>query len=236
MIFSREGFRAWRAVFLLALASVGVATFLIVGSYFYRQAETRNDQQSQRLMQDLRRRLETLRREREDLRNSENVYRALAARGVFLPEQRLDLVEALAELRNRHKLLSLNYEISQQRPLQMASGVSFTGVDVMGSRIKLKVRAYHDGDLLAFLNEFPRMQRGFFPIDRCVIKRSAEAIAQPGSGAVNPSAGAGNGAEPGSTATASAGLEAECLLDWVTLVDKKNLAPALQANLPKAPS
>jgi hypothetical protein len=116
----------------------------------------------------------------------------------------------------------------------MASGISFTGVDVMGSRIKLKVRAYHDGDLLAFLNEFPRMQRGFFPIDRCVIKRSAESIAQPGSGAVNSSAGGGNGAELGSTA--SAGLEAECLLDWVTLVDKKNQAPALQVNLPKAPS
>lgn len=217
MIFSRDGFKALRAVVGLALASVGVAAFLIVGSYYYQQAETKNDQQSQRSLQDLRGRLDTLRREREDLRNSEDVYKALAVRGVFMPEQRLDLVEAFAELKNRHKLLSVEYEVSPQRPLRMASGIAFPGVDVMGSRIKLKVRAYHDGDLVAFLDEFPRMQRGFFPIDRCVIKRVAADSAQPTLAAGVPQE---NAPVPG-------GVEAECLLDWVTLVDKRNPAPAV---------
>ena len=227
MIFSREGFKALRAVFGLALASVGVAAFLIVGSYYYRQAETKSDQQSQRALQDMRKRLDTLRREREDLRNSADVYKTLAARGVFMPEQRLDLVEAFAELKNRHKLLSLEYEVSPQRPLRMASGIAFPGVEVMGSRIKLKVRAYHDGDLIAFLDEFPRMQRGFFPMDRCVIKRAADSAGQPGS--IGPARGAqtaGVGALQ-DNAPPPAGLEAECLLDWVTLVDKRNPAPAV---------
>ena len=227
MIFSREGFKALRAVFGLALASVGVAAFLIAGSYYYRQAEARNDQQSQRALQDLRKRLDTLRREREDLRNSADVYKTLSARGVFMPEQRLDLVEAFAELKNRHKLFSLEYEVSPQRVLRMASGIAFPGVEVMGSRIRLKVHSHHDGDLIAFLDEFPRMQRGFFPMDRCVIKRAADSAQQPGnSGPARGAQTVGVGALQ-DNAPPPAGLEAECLLDWVTLVDKRNPAPAV---------
>ncbi len=219
MIFSREGFRALRAVAGLALASIAVAAFLIAASYYYQQAETRNDKQSQGLSLDLRRRLDTLRREREDLRNSEGVYKTLMARGVFMPEQRLDLVEAFAEVRSRHKLDSLEYEVSPQRALRMASGVAFPGIEVMGSRIKLKVRAYHDGDLLAFLDEFPRMQRGFFPMDRCAIKRAPSGTS---SGEIIGTAGGENGV----AAAIKPGLEAECFLDWVTLVDRRNPVPA----------
>ena len=226
MIFSREGFKALRAVFGLALASVGVAAFLIVGSYYYEQAETKNDQQSQRALQDMRKRLDTLRREREDLRNSKDVYKTLSVRGVFLPEQRLDLVEALAELKNRHKLLSLEYEVSPQRSLHMASGIAFRGVEVMGSRIKVKAQAYHDGDLIAFLDEFPRMQRGFFPIDRCVIKRGADNVRQVVNiGPTRSAQTVGAGVIQDNVPLAP-GLEAECLLDWVTLVDKRGLPPA----------
>jgi hypothetical protein len=202
MIFSHEGFKALRATFLLALASIGVAAFVIAGSYYYRQAEVKGDTQSRNLLQDLRKRLDTLRREREDLRNSADVYKVLVARGAFMPEQRLDLVEAFAELKKRHRLLSLEFEVSPQRVLRMASGISFPGIDIMGSRIKLKVRAYHDEDLIALLDEFPRLQRGFFPIERCAIKRAAEN-------------------------DRSAGIDAECHLDWVTLVDKHHPAPAI---------
>lgn len=226
MIFSREGFKALRAVFGLALASVGVAAFLIVGSYYYQQAETKNDQQSQRALQDMRKRLDTLRREREDLRNSKDVYKTLSARGVFMPEQRLDLVEALAELKNRYKLLSLEYEVSPQRSLHMASGIAFPGVEVMGSRIKVKAQAYHDGDLIAFLDEFPRMQRGFFPIDRCVIKRPADSARQAVNIDPTRSAQAVGAGALQENVPLPPGLEAECLLDWVTLVDKRSPPPA----------
>ena len=212
MIFSREGFKALRAVAVLAVASVGVAAFLIAGSYFYRQAELKSDKQSKSVLQDLRARLDNLRREREDLRNSADVYKTLAARGVFMPEQRLDLVEAFAALKNRHKLVSLEYEVSPQRALRMASGISFPGVEVMGSRVKFKLNALHDGDVVAFLDEFPRMQRGFFPLDRCTIKRAAEGAA------------------------VAAALEAECYLDWVTLVDKRNTVPVIASGNPQKPS
>ena len=229
MIFSREGAKALRFPFGIALLGVAVAGFLTAGSYYYWQAEKRNDQQSQQALRELRGRLDTIRREREDMRNSQDVYKTLAARGVFLPEQRLDLVEAFAELKNRHRLLSLEYEVSPQRALRMASGINFPGIEVMGSRIKLKVHVYHDGDLIAFLDEFPRMQRGFFPMDNCSIKRAAEI----GAARVVVVAGTSNSLD---NASVSAGLEANCYLDWVTLVDKRHPAPVIAGAGQQKPS
>ncbi len=236
MIFSREGTRALRFSFAIALTGVAVAVFLVAGSYYYWQVEKKGDQQSQRMLRDLRGRLDTIRRERDDLRNSADVYKTLSARGVFMPEQRLDLVEAFAELRNRHRLIGLEYEVSPQRALHMASGITFPGVDVMGSRIKLKVQTYHDGDLIAFLDEFPRMQRGFFPIDRCVIKRTAESAQRFENAGSTRSAQPAGAGDPAEAAPIAAGLEAECFLDWVTLVDKRNPAPVIAVGSQKNPS
>ncbi len=223
MIFSREGVRSLRFAAGIALLGVGIAGAFVAGSYIYWQAEKKNDQQSQRLLRDLRGRLDTIRRERDDLRNSADVFKSLTARGAFMPEQRLDLVEAFEELKRRHRLLSLEYEVSPQRPLRMGNGIAFSGVDVLGSRIKFKVRAYHDGDLVSFLDEFPRMQRGFFPIDHCLIKRAADSAQAVVAGA-------------GEKAPLPAGVEAECVLDWVTLVDRRHPAPAIAGAGQQRPS
>ena len=124
----------------------------------------------------------------------------------------------------------------------MASGNSYSAVDVLASRIKLKVRAYHDGDLVAFLNDFPRIQRGFFPLDRCVIARAVDAekidgnIAQEGqnTGAATRQRTTQLAQPPGSTpdlaTIAPDALTADCTLEWITLRDKRN--PSLVARAP----
>jgi hypothetical protein len=252
-ILTREGFRSLRVVYGVALAGVGVAAFLVAGSYFYWQSEKKNDVQSIRTLQDLRNRLETAKRERDDLRDSEQTYKALAARGVFIAEQRLDLIEALAALKLRHKLVSLEYEIGPQRLVRLFGGAVLLAIDPVGSRVKLKIRAYHDGDLFAFLDEFPRFQRGFFPLDRCTIRRAAEfeqqekaAAAIAGKERIDPSKAAANDGQArppdsdlprtrpseGVLASAKAAIEAECSLEWITLVDKRNQLAAQVAAAP----
>ncbi|MCY7386703.1 MAG: hypothetical protein LH481_01350 [Burkholderiales bacterium] len=245
MIFSRAGLNALKFAYLVLFAGLGVAAFIVAGSYLYWQSERKNDQQSQRAMQDLRGRLNTAVRDREDLRGSEDTYKSLIARGMFLPEERFDLIEALAALKSRHQLGALTYEVAPQRPLRLAAAAPYSGVNLFASRIKLKVRALHDGDLIAFLDEFPRLQRGFFPIDQCVIKRSlAAATATPASAlapdnepatvstaATQP--GTAQRPRPATTATPVAALEAECSLNWITLQTKggssatASAAPAL---------
>ena len=224
MIFTREAFKELRFAYGMALAGIAVAGFLVAGSYWYWQAEKKNDFQSQRSLQDLRTRLDKVKRERDDLRNSDATYKMLTARGTFIAEKRLDLVEALNALKNRHKLISLEYELAPQRVLRMATGESFAAVDVLGSRLKIRFHALHDGDLLAFLDEFPRMQRGYFPLEKCTIKRLVD------TGRTILPLTAADAVEAGTIATIAASpppaLEAECVVDWVTLMDKSKPHPA----------
>jgi hypothetical protein len=158
MIFTRAGFKYLKFAYLVLLAGIGVGAFIVGGSYLYWQAEKKNDQQSLRSSQDLRGRLMLAKRDRDDLLGSEDTYKALAQRGTFLAEQRFDLIEALAALKRRHQLVSLSYEVAPQRPLRLGAGGTYNGVSLFASRVKVKVRALHDADLVAFLDEFPRLR------------------------------------------------------------------------------
>jgi hypothetical protein len=239
MIFSRAGFNALKFAYIVLLAGIGVGAFLVVGSYLYWQSEKKNDQLSQSALQDIRGRLNNATRDRDDLRGSEDTYKALSARGLFLNEERLDLIEALAALKSRHQLLSLTYEVAPQRPLRL-TGNTYSGVNLVASRIKLKVRAFHDADLVAFLDEFPRMQRGFFPIDRCTIRRgaaaavvvaaSAPAEEDDGTATAPRTRPAPATAAPYSPPVNTATLEAECSLEWITLRSKDGKSSAAAPN------
>jgi hypothetical protein len=226
VIFTRDGFRSLRLVVIVALVGLVVAVALVVGSYMYWQYEKSNDLKSINAEADAQRRVANARREQSDLRDSAQTYQNLTARGMFVAEQRLDLIEALSALKDRHKLMDLQYELQPQRPLKMANGGSYPAVDVLASRIKIKIRAYHDGDLVAFLNDFPRIQRGFFPLDRCVITRSVDAERVENNIPQNP--GAAVLVQTARATTISPipvspnAITAECTLEWITLQDKRN--------------
>lgn len=227
-----RGIRFASAVFVAGLV---VSGFLAGGSYWYWQTEKKDDAQSQRALQEMRARLETVKRERDDLRGSEETYKSLVAQGAFAPERRLDLIEGMAELRKRHRLVSLEYDVLAQRPLKV-SGASYASADLRASRMRIRVQAYHDGEMLLFLEEFARIRRGFFPMDKCVIKRTADfesrrKTAQAGAGvaAVVPVAASAapqardDDAESGPTIDAA--VEADCTLEWITLTKAADSPP-----------
>ena len=213
-------FKALRFAGLVALAGFGVAVFLVSGSYLFWQSETKSDLVSQRNLQELRNRLETVKRERADLQGSEETFKSLIARGAFAPERRLDFIEAMAELKRRHNLMGLEYEIAPQRPLKLGTGASYSAVGIMASRVHMKIQAYHDGELVAFLDEFPRIHRGFFPIDKCAIKR-AVAVEQRAAATADPASVAALSAV---SSAITAAIEADCTLEWITMVDKSKPA------------
>lgn len=229
-----RGIRFASAVFVAGLV---VAGFLGGGSYWYWQTEKKDDAQSQRALQEMRSRLETVKRERDDLRGSEETYKSLLAQGVFAPEKRLDLIEAMAELRKRHRLVSLEYDVLPQRPLKV-TGASYASADLRASRMRIRVQAYHDGEMLLFLEEFARIRRGFFPMDKCVIKRTADfesrrksaqasagvPVAAPAAATAAPAAG-DDDAESGPTVDAA--VEADCTLEWITLTKAADTPPPL---------
>jgi hypothetical protein len=74
----------------------------------------------------------------------------------------------------------------------------FASVDVLASRVKLKARALHEGDLIGFVDGLARTAQGFYPVDRCLVRRM-EAPAE----------------------TLQPRVEAECTLEWITLKEKR---------------
>jgi hypothetical protein len=224
---TREGFGALKFAYLTLVAGIGVAVFLVLGSYFYWQAEKRNDQQSMRTLGDVQARLANAKRERDDLRNSEDTYTALIAHGVFVPEQRLDFVDALDQLKRRHSLLSLEYELSPQRSLTLAGGMNLAAIDALGTRIKIRAKAVHDRDMFAFLDEFSRLQRGIFQTDKCHIQRSQASLVAAKAPAAPDAPERASGVD--TPAKLVAGIEASCSMEWITLADKRAAPPATPA-------
>ncbi len=232
-VFTKEGVGALKFSYLVLVAAVSISSFLVVGSYLYWQAEKANNVKSQRSVRDAQARLATAKQERDDLRDSEDTYKALTARGVFVAERRLDFLEAMEQLKQRHQLISLEYNVGPQRPLKLAAGTTISAVDALGSRVQIKANALHDADLLSFLDEFSRMQRGLFPMDRCVFQRNQQRGTAALTSFIARQAGSASAPSIDSRAPASvtlaAGIEAQCYLEWITLRDKRSAVAASAA-------
>lgn len=197
-VFNRQGLMALRVPIALLLFSIAASTGIVLGARWYHDRERREAAESGQRLQQARSRLDNARRERDNLVQSSEVFRTLVERGLLQGERRLDLVELVNALRSRHQLAALDYEVAPQRPLQLAGGRAFDSVDVFASRVKLRARALHEGDLLGFLDELTRTPQGVYPVDHCTIRR----IEAPDD-SIQPR------------------IEAECTLEWITLREKR---------------
>jgi len=197
-VFSRGGLLALRgpiAILVLAIAAGGA---VIGAAHWFAAKEKRESADSGRRLQEARSRVEGARRERDNLMQSAEVFRTLMDRGLLQGERRLDLVELVNSLRARHQLAALDYDIAPQRSLQLAGGRGFGSIDVLASRVKLRARALHEGDVLGFIDDLTTTPQGFYPVDRCTMRR-IEAPAD----------------------TIQPRVEGECTLEWITLKEKR---------------
>ena len=196
-VFSAAGWRSLRGSWLGLAGAVVAGAAIVYGSYWFGVKEKRDSLTAARRLQEARGRLDGARRERDNLVESADVFRTLVERGVLQREQRLDLVELVNGLRTRYQLFSLDYEIEPQRTLPLPGGRVFSSVDVLASRVKLKARALHEGDILGFIDELSRGQEGFHPVEQCDMRRIGA-----------------------STIALQPHVEADCTLEWITLKDK----------------
>jgi hypothetical protein len=199
-VFSKAGLAALRAPIAFLAIALAAGAAIVVASKWYAEKERRQSADSGQRLQEARARVESARRERDNLVQSAEVFRTLVERGLLQGERRLDLVELVNALRARHQLAALDYEIAPQRPLQLAGGRGFGSIDVLASRVKLRARALHEGDLLGFIEDLTQTPQGFYPIDRCTIRR-IEAPAD----SIQPR------------------IESECTLEWITLREKRGV-------------
>lgn len=197
-VFSRNGLLALRVPIAMLALSIAASAGIVFGSRWYSDREKREAADSGRKLQEARARLDSARRERDNLVQSSETFRALVERGLLQGERRLDLVELVSSLRSRYQLAALDYEVAPQRPLQLGGMRAFDSVDVLASRVKLRARALHEGDMLGFLDELSHTPQGFYPVDRCTLRR-VDAPAD----SIQPR------------------IEADCTLEWITLREKR---------------
>ena len=197
-VFTASGARNLRVSWVLLALSIVAAILIVLASQWYREREHREGSQAERRLQEARGRVEAARRERDSLQESADVFRMLVDRGLLQGEHRLDLVEMVNALRTRHQLFSLDYEISPQRTLSLTGNRTYPSVDVLASRVRIKARALHEGDLLGFVEDISRSRQGFYTVDRCRLKRLEVLV-------------------PDDLAPR---VEAECGLEWITLKEK----------------
>ena len=197
-VLSRNGLLALRVPIAMLVVSIAASAGIVFGSRWYSEREKREAADSGRKLQEARSRLDGARRERDNLVQSSETFRTLVERGMLQGEHRLDLVELVGSLRSRYQLAALDYEVAPQRTLQLGGMRAFDSVDVLASRVKLRARALHEGDMLGFLDELSRTPQGFYPVDRCTLRRIDAPVES-----IQPR------------------IEAECTLEWITLREKR---------------
>jgi hypothetical protein len=202
-VFTRTALRSLRVAWTVLALSIAAAVGIVFASQWYHEREKRENATSGKRLQEARGRVAGARRERDSLQESSEVFRTLVDRGLLQSERRLDLVELVNALRARHQLFALDYEVAPQRALQLAGGRVFSSVDVLASRVKLKARALHEGDVLGFVDDLAKTPQGFYPVDRCVLRRVEASAAD----SIQPR------------------VEAECTLEWITLKEKRANRP-----------
>ena len=137
--------------------------------------------------------LNRVRGEENEIKQKSALFYQLKARGVIGDEQRLEWVELLKEIRDKRRLIELQYEIAPQRSLDATSG---SGFNFYASTMKLQIKLLHEEDLTRLLADLRQQARALIQVKSCNVTRLPRGDADNG----NP-----------------AQLQAECQIDWVTL-------------------
>lgn len=138
--------------------------------------------------------LKRVRDEENEIKQKSILFNRLQERGMIGDEQRLDWVELLKEIRDKRRLLDLQYEIEPQRFLDsnLAGDYSFAS-----STMKLQVKLLHEEDLLRLLGDLRSQAKALILIKACTIERRPTNADESAGGREN--------------------LFAHCEIDWLTL-------------------
>ncbi|MDR0578454.1 MAG: hypothetical protein LBI87_13220 [Candidatus Accumulibacter sp.] len=181
------------SLIVLALAvALGVAAFvasrdrLLAARASFRAAQGERDAIGGKLGQ--------VRGEENEIRRKAALFGQLRARGALGDERRLEWVELLQEIRDRHRLIEMRYEFAPRRAIDR-DGARAEKLGLYASAMKLQARLLHEEDLTRLLGDLRRQAPALIQVRRCDLARLP---------------GAGDALREGT-------LRADCLIDWITL-------------------
>ena len=181
----------------LLLLSLLLAAGLVLAVLYYGEQTERSHKQALAQQAESRNRLARANEDEQEIRARIARYQELIAEGRTAPERRLDWVETLRHIKEKRRLLGLEYEIAPQRALD-SKNVTSGGYSFLASPMKLEMSLLHENDLLGLLADLSAQVQALVSVRRCKIERLPQSSAQ-------------QNASP---------LKADCDLDWITLQEK----------------
>ncbi|MBO3704971.1 MAG: hypothetical protein J5X21_00985 [Candidatus Accumulibacter sp.] len=179
------------ALAALLMVAVGAATLYAANRFRDAAEQARTLALAQRSEADGK--LRRVREEESEIKNKSLLFNSLHERGMIGDEPRLEWIELLKDIRDRHRLLDLRYELSPQRPLDSGEVGDFA---FYLSSMKLELKLLHEEDLSRFLADLRQQAKALIRINRCHVERLPAGAEERAGGRAN--------------------LLAECDLDWLT--------------------
>ena len=140
--------------------------------------------------------------EAKELRDKIALYQQLERQGLIGQEERLNWVEQIGGIKTARRLYDLQYELSPQRPLGdigLPGGPAFGSHEFMASSMRMQLQLLHEEDLLGLLDDLRASVHAHLLVRQCTLGR----LAANTDGRLGPQ------------------LEASCIIDWVTLREKR---------------
>lgn len=191
----------WAIALLIILSAIGAAA--VWTTLQMQKAGEKAHKESTAARNDVRSKLARARDEQAELHDKIGRFKALQDRGFIGAEQRLDWVETLARIKVARRIHRLEYDFAPQRPADAAilpGGAGAGGFDFMASQMRLNAQFLHEGELLGLIDEIRSSVRALIQLRSCTLERIP----------VSP----GDRGNP-------AQIKAECVLEWITLREKK---------------
>lgn len=206
---TREDWPLIKRASLILLAATGVAIVVLGATFQYSSVTSNNLLQAEARRQEANTKLANARTEQQDIIEYLARYQQLAATGMMREERRLDWIEQLERARAEFHLTDLSYELLAQQPLPVTALEPLT-VTAGASRMRVNLGLLHEGELIDFLRALKARERGLFLVKRCRLERQPA-----GADKLN--------------------VNAECLLDWITLKHATEVSEAVDPNAAPAP-
>jgi hypothetical protein len=156
-----------RAPLALLTISVVVSMILLSLASHYNDGQLSVTSNIDRQLIQAKRRYSEARRDSALYQRYLESYIAYTNKGIIGQEQRLDWIEKLQEISRNMKLASLKYEISPQKPVDIA-GMHLRGnISVNASAMHLIVGLVHEGDSVRLFRALRNSANGFFSLQEC---------------------------------------------------------------------
>jgi hypothetical protein len=154
---------------------------------------------------EIRQRLDRFQAEETELRDRHERYLRMVEQGLTKAEDRREWQTAVERVRRTVHPNELRYSMAPQRPVEtdlLPAGTESGATRVMASAIRLHVEPLHEGDLFDLLADLRRSVGGRLLMRQCSMTRLP---------APEP---------PMPQAAPRPALQADCMIDWVTIADK----------------